>query len=262
MFAKIKTDIFWRKQAVEVLLDAQSTEDDLINSERHVTEYAATGSPQLLIQYQSDTNSEAKEFRRLSELLGNDANQKLRLEKLNAAARALFESDKRVIGVFARPSIEVPSGLQQSEGVLSNAVAELEAFKQSEQSLLEKKDAREDHDYHLAALLLIAGSIAAAILLIIVNCIAGREIRRRNAVELKQKDLIEQLKLSLAQVKTLSGLIPICSWCKKIRSDKGYWQSVESYVCAHSDAKFTHGMCPECIPKWKEDLGGIVKEKA
>ena len=47
-------------------------------------------------------------------------------------------------------------------------------------------------------------------------------------------------------MKTLSGLLPICSGCKKIRDDRGYWQQVEVYVARHSEAEFSHGVCPEC----------------
>jgi hypothetical protein len=55
-------------------------------------------------------------------------------------------------------------------------------------------------------------------------------------------------------VKSLSGLLPICAGCKKIRDDKGYWSQVESYVQAHSEAKFTHGLCPDCIKKYYPEL--------
>jgi hypothetical protein len=54
---------------------------------------------------------------------------------------------------------------------------------------------------------------------------------------------------ALANVKSLSGLLPICASCKKIRDDKGYWSQVESYIQKHSDATFTHGICPDCIKK-------------
>jgi hypothetical protein len=52
-----------------------------------------------------------------------------------------------------------------------------------------------------------------------------------------------------ASVKTLSGLLPICSMCKSVRDDSGYWASVEQYVSAHTGAQFSHGVCPECFPK-------------
>ena len=57
----------------------------------------------------------------------------------------------------------------------------------------------------------------------------------------------EKLEKALSEVKTLSGLIPICSHCKKIRDDKGYWNQVEAYIQQHSDAKFSHGICQDCL---------------
>lgn len=54
---------------------------------------------------------------------------------------------------------------------------------------------------------------------------------------------------ALSEIKTLSGMIPICSNCKKIRDDSGYYQQLEQYISSHSDARFSHGLCPDCIPK-------------
>jgi len=61
--------------------------------------------------------------------------------------------------------------------------------------------------------------------------------------------LIKSLQDALANVKLLSGLLPICSNCKKIRDDKGYWSQVESYIQKHSEAEFSHSMCPDCFKK-------------
>lgn len=63
----------------------------------------------------------------------------------------------------------------------------------------------------------------------------------------KQKELIEKLQKTLSEIKTLRGIIPICSHCKKIRDDKGFWLQVEKYVSDHSDALFSHGICPDCM---------------
>jgi hypothetical protein len=57
-----------------------------------------------------------------------------------------------------------------------------------------------------------------------------------------------QLTDALQEVRTLRGLIPICSCCKKIRDDRGLWNQLESYISAHSEATFSHGICPECRP--------------
>ena len=73
---------------------------------------------------------------------------------------------------------------------------------------------------------------------------------------------IEELSAALDHIKTLQGILPICSFCKKIRDDKGYWSQVESYIAKHTDAQFSHGLCPECLkthyPEFaKEDKGGV-----
>jgi len=59
-------------------------------------------------------------------------------------------------------------------------------------------------------------------------------------------DLIDELRQALAEVKTLRGILPICSHCKKIRDDRGYWNQLESYIQSHSEADFSHGICEEC----------------
>jgi PAS domain S-box-containing protein len=80
-----------------------------------------------------------------------------------------------------------------------------------------------------------------------------QDITLRKQAEAEREQLINELKTALADVKTLSGLLPICASCKKIRDDNGYWQQVEGYIQKHSDAKFTHGMCPDCIVKYFPD---------
>ncbi|MBA3014829.1 MAG: response regulator [Proteobacteria bacterium] len=67
---------------------------------------------------------------------------------------------------------------------------------------------------------------------------------------LKEREkLITELHAALNKVKQLSGFLPICASCKKIRNDKGYWQQIESYIRAHSEAEFSHGICPDCAYK-------------
>jgi len=74
-----------------------------------------------------------------------------------------------------------------------------------------------------------------------------RDITERKQAEEKREQLILELQDALAQVKTLSGLLPICANCKKVRDDQGYWHSVEAYVREHSEAEFSHGICPDCM---------------
>ncbi|MDH4318238.1 MAG: response regulator, partial [Desulfobulbaceae bacterium] len=78
------------------------------------------------------------------------------------------------------------------------------------------------------------------------------KLRIRNHLKLKkQRDrltkLVEELQEAMGKVKLLSGLLPICASCKKIRNDEGYWTQIESYIKEHSEADFSHGICPDCV---------------
>lgn len=84
--------------------------------------------------------------------------------------------------------------------------------------------------------------------------IIGASAISRNITDRRQREderlrLITELTEALAHVKTLSGLLPICAWCKKIRDDQGYWRQLETYLMEHSLADFTHGICPECLER-------------
>ncbi len=71
-------------------------------------------------------------------------------------------------------------------------------------------------------------------------------VKARVKTHIKLNSTLQELKDALAKVRTLSGLLPICSNCKKVRDDQGYWNQIEVYIDQHSDASFSHGICPEC----------------
>ena len=74
----------------------------------------------------------------------------------------------------------------------------------------------------------------------------------RRWIELKRQS--RELQRAMAEVKTLRGIIPICSYCKKIRDDKGAWTQMEEYINSHSESEFSHGVCPECYKKQMEEM--------
>ena len=73
------------------------------------------------------------------------------------------------------------------------------------------------------------------------------EIAAREQAEKEREKLIVELQFALSEVKALSGLLPICASCKKVRDDQGYWNRIETYIAEHSDAEFSHGICPDCM---------------
>ncbi len=84
--------------------------------------------------------------------------------------------------------------------------------------------------------------------------IIATDITERKLAEAERERLVQELQNALAEVRTLSGLLPICASCKKIRDDRGYWTQLEGYIQAHSDAKFTHGICPDCMKELYPDF--------
>jgi phosphoserine phosphatase RsbU/P len=74
-------------------------------------------------------------------------------------------------------------------------------------------------------------------------------------------DRIEKLQDALSQVHSLRGLLPICSYCKRIRDDHDYWEQVDGYLRKHSDLEFTHSICPDCYEKyWKPELSAAADD--
>lgn len=80
------------------------------------------------------------------------------------------------------------------------------------------------------------------------------DISRRKRVEEEREVLIAELQAALEQVKQLSGLLPICASCKKIKDDNGSWNQIELYIRDHSEAEFSHGLCPDCAKKLYPEL--------
>jgi PAS domain S-box-containing protein len=77
----------------------------------------------------------------------------------------------------------------------------------------------------------------------------ARDITARKQAEQEREQLVEELQAALAEVRSLQAILPICSYCKNIRSDENYWQSVEAYISNHTNTQFSHGICPDCYPR-------------
>ena len=91
------------------------------------------------------------------------------------------------------------------------------------------------------------------------------EIEERKRTEVEKEQLIAQLQKAMQEVKVLSGFLPICAACKKIRDDTGYWRQIEEYISKHSNALFSHGICPDCskklYPEYHEEIQRRLKAK-
>jgi hypothetical protein len=85
--------------------------------------------------------------------------------------------------------------------------------------------------------------LSLALAVVAVPLLRVRQLRRR------ARELDKRVQEAIGELKVLSGLLPICAWCKKIRDDRGYWSKIEQYLSARTEAQFTHGICPDCTEK-------------
>jgi len=91
--------------------------------------------------------------------------------------------------------------------------------------------------------------MTVVVLLEVLGVISAILILRRRKAEKENERLIGELREAITRIETLSGLLPICAYCKKVRDDQGYWNKIETYISKHSRAEFTHSICPECGKK-------------
>ncbi|MDO9578766.1 MAG: hypothetical protein Q7J16_12860, partial [Candidatus Cloacimonadales bacterium] len=87
------------------------------------------------------------------------------------------------------------------------------------------------------------------------------EILERQAIDEDRKKLVDDLQEAIDNIKTLKGLIPICSSCKNIRDDKGYWNDLGVYISEHSEIEFSHSLCPDCLKKHYPEEYKRLQEK-
>ena len=160
-----------------------------------------------------------------------------RVVDVNPTARALMGSAAEVIG---RPVYDVP-------GLLGAAIAGLrERGADHTETTLPGNPGRYI-DMHLSPLVDRDGSTSGKVLVI-------HDLSERRALELEREKLITELQTALGDIKTLRGLLPICASCKKIRDDEGSWKGLERYIMDHSDAQFSHDICPDCMRRLYPDF--------
>jgi len=265
--SELKNAIYWRQHSFQEILAAHAYEENIMNIQNGMRDFVTMGDPAALASCQRCIKLEPQLFNQLVSLTGDNPAQQQRLKAVSAAMKDVFDYDGRLIDIYQQRGAEAVLRTEQTgEGriITGHARDILMAFSNEEQKLLGARDAAEQLDYFNAERLLIVGSALAVALLVLANFMVGREMARRRRVEIEREKLIGELQQTLAQVKTLSGLIPICAWCKSVRNDQGYWQSVEQYVHSHSEASFSHSICPSCREKFKDEIAkaGLSNEKS
>jgi PAS domain S-box-containing protein len=175
------------------------------------------------------------------------------VEYVNTSAAGLFHQRPEEIIGKTRASLFSPEVLREQQRSLQNV------FETGMSKYAESKSTFKDQIFWLSTwlvpLLDDTGQVTAVMGV-------ARDITNQKWLEEDKQKLLNKLQNALTQIKTLSGLLPICSVCKKIRDDEGYWQQVEGYIQNHTDVIFTHGVCPDCFPKLYPDFDASKPEEA
>ncbi|HEY4990064.1 MAG TPA: CHASE3 domain-containing protein [Opitutaceae bacterium] len=256
---------FWRMHTLEVIQSAQEFEETVVNLRRNAFAYVSTGDAEALASFKAVLQAEPPQFDRLVELTSDNPVQQSRLRAMASAVERAIGYDRRLIAAYGRGDRAVVVQMRtNAEGptVFGSALDVVIAFTQEEQRLLTLRDGAERDGAQNGAHLLVFSSVMAAVLLVAANYMIASEMRQRRKVELGRETLIVELQRALEEVDSLSGMIPICGWCKHIRSDEGYWQSVEQFVRSHTEATLTHGICPTCAEKFKADAEKLIAAHA
>ena len=252
----LRNALGWRKHTYEVLLTAKSLENNLADIQRGLRGYVLSGQSEFLTPYAEGTNEAPRQLAHLIDLTRDNSVQQPRAQAFMPLLDAILVYANQVITLRhseVSPPVTKPESLDVGEKMMNEADTNMLAFVQEEQRLLVERSAAVEKDFHNTALLLAFSSVLAAIFFIGGSLLVRHETRRRHRLELELAQATEK-------VKTLSGLLPICGSCKCIRDDGGYWNRIETYISQHTEAEFTHGICPECAIKQLEDAGVPVPD--
>jgi PAS domain S-box-containing protein len=169
-----------------------------------------------------------------------------RITFMNAVAEALTGHDANDAVGRELDAVFLTADSLSNQSIQNPALAVIQSGEptapQRDQTLLTREGTRRPIDGTCAPIRDEAGQTVGSILVF-------RDVSERKQNEIEREKLVAELREALSNLKTLRGLLPICAWCKQIRDDDGYWQGVEDYIQSHTDAQFTHGICPECFEK-------------
>lgn len=211
--------------------------------------YAITGDPAFLAPYDKARGQVLPQLQQLRQLISSepsqlqviDALQVLSLQRTRISSE-LVETRKTAGFDAARAAVLSNRG-QQTMDLIRSVVNSMETL---ERRLLSERERASAATGWRTKFIIVSGSVLALLFFAFSVTVILREVRERQRVHEERGRLVAELQDALASIKSLSGLLPICAKCKKIRDGQDSWKPLETYVHEHSEAEFTHGLCPDC----------------
>jgi len=212
--------------------------------------FVLTGEEICLQPYLSARNTLYQELQTVARMTADNPRQQQRLKALEPLVENLLAITWAIVGerrTGDRESAMVRIQTGRGEAAMYRLRIAIQELQDEERSLLEKRRADAQRSGNMTQWIIILAIGSGVLLAVLATLAIHRDLAARQRAEQDRETIIEQLRDALATVKTLSGLLPICAWCKNIRDDKGYWKELEEYIKDHSEVDFTHGICPECL---------------
>jgi PAS domain S-box-containing protein len=227
---QLKVATLWRTHTIQVILAGQTFENNLIDIQRGMRGYVTMGDTNALASFEVTSTNEARQFDQLVELTSDNPSQQARLKELAVAINAIFDYDHRTLGIYKNQGADAvlqTDKTGEGRAVLGRARDILKSFSAEEQQLLNLRDATEQADYHNTEKLLVTGVALAALLLVLANLMASREISLRRQMELVLRDNEERSRLLIEGVKDyaifmLDSQGRVATWNSGAEKIKGY----------------------------------------
>jgi len=226
--------------------------------------YAINGDAALLVRFEKAARDAQEHLAALQRLTADnsEAQEKLR------TAEELIQSRIRV----SRESMEMrrKNGAEESSEsryreqslLLGDKInGALHQFEEMERRLRDQRVAEASRRMHSANRMDLSIVLATFTALLLALWLQSREETARRRAQEEREKVVQELSKALANVKTLSEMLPSCSSCRKIRDDKGYWSQIEEYVRKHTDTEFTHGICPDCVRTLYPEVADTIEER-
>jgi PAS domain S-box-containing protein len=212
---ELEEQIFKRKQAEEALRESEKKYQDLYDN-----------APDMFCSVDSTTGT----ILQCNQTLANN----LRYTKEEIVGRPVFD-------------LYAPNSVEYAKSTVFPLFVKTGSIKGEELQLQRKDGITVDVSLNVSAVRDEKGKILR-------SRSVWRDITKRKQVEKERERLIRDLKEALKEIKTLRGILPLCSFCKKVRDDRGYWEQVDVYIHKHSQADISHSVCPECAKEHYPDL--------
>jgi len=227
--------------------------------------YLLTGSQRDLEPYQSALEKVNREIKALRKLTADNPTQLRQIDSLEPLIESKLAYSRKLIALRNRKDFETARQLFLSgkgKQIMDQIRSTIRRVDDEQNPLSYLRTERVEESTHFASMIILVGCILSVVIAGLAFVIINRDVNHMRQAEAEKSSLVHQLQEALRNIKTLSGLLPICSHCKKIRDDKGYWHAVETYVISHTEAEFSHGICPDCLERFFGSRPGRTKPKS